>query len=321
MRIGTLDSFKANSPASVAVAKPLTWRWRLGWWAAFVIIFILCVLLSATGYRHGLPFADTQDEVTLWTMGRAYMDPSWNLFQPSQPPATLKVAEFVQRFQIALGDPFYNVGGFVEVMRLLSLIFNLISLVLIVVLARRLAGPFAGLAAGVFWAVLPMANDLAKLAGHNMFMTAFFVAAVAAGIEGYTCKSLGWIVLSLILAMLSTVFKWQGAAALAMPGLACLTFWNTDRRKMIVSMVGYGIIVGLFSLCIVFVFHALDGDTYLPGVKPTRPTVGIVLTNFEHMVISVAPVLIFALLPLAALVIAAAVPELRRRFYAQMGVW
>src|SRR5258708_3579233 len=168
MRIGTLDSFKANSPTSAAVAKPMAWRWRLGWWMAFVAIFILCVLLSATGYRHGLPFADTQDEVTLWTMGRAYMAPSWNLFQPSQPPATLKVAEIVQRFQIALGDPFYNVGGFVEVMRLLSVIFNLIALVLIVVLARRLSGPIAGLAAGAVWALLPIATDLARLARPHM---------------------------------------------------------------------------------------------------------------------------------------------------------
>src|SRR5258707_4339381 len=114
MRIGTLDSFKANSPTSAAVAKPLAWRWRIGWWAAFVAIFILCVLLSATGYRHGLPFADIPDEVTLFTMGRAQSDPSLSPFQASQPSTTLTVAGIVQRFQIALGDPYYNVGGFVE---------------------------------------------------------------------------------------------------------------------------------------------------------------------------------------------------------------
>src|SRR5258708_39649597 len=102
-------------------------------------------------------------------MGRAQFDPSFSPFQASQPPATLKVAEIVQRFQIALGDPYYNVGGFVEVMRLLSILFNLIALVLIIVLARRLAGPVAGLAAGFFWGRCPRGNHAGELCRSKNF--------------------------------------------------------------------------------------------------------------------------------------------------------
>ncbi|MEP7286274.1 MAG: glycosyltransferase family 39 protein [Chloroflexota bacterium] len=304
-----------------STSEPPPARWRIAWWTAFVAILIAGLLLAGTGYRHGLPFVDTGDEMTIWTMGRAYLDPSWNMFQPDQPPALLWVSEFIQRIQIAAGDPYINVGKTVEVMRLLSVILDGVALAIIMLLARRLAGIVAGIAAGLFWATLPMANELAKLSTHNLYVSAFFIAAIAAGIEGWYRKSLRWIALSLVLAMLSTLFKWQGAAALGIAGLACLTFWNTDRRKMLVAMAVYGVIVALFSYWVIVVHGALRGDAYLPGVKAVTPTPTVIFANLQYLATQIGPGVIFAVLPLAALVIAALIPKLRRRLYGAMGLW
>src|SRR5258708_14864582 len=114
--------------------------------------------------------------------------------------------------------------------------------------------------------------------------------------------------------MISTVFKWQGAAALAMPGLACLTFLGTNRRKLIASITGYGSIAALFSYWVVFVYKALEGDTYLPGVKPTKPTLAFVVENYRYLVSSLGPALIYTLLPLASFLLPLLVPRFRRLY-------
>src|SRR4051794_6972200 len=112
---------ESTLPVSASTAaKPLSVRSRELWWSAFIAVLLGGFLLVGTGYRHGLPFVDTPDEMTIWAMGHAYIDTSWAVFQPSQPPALIRLSEAIQRLQIAFGDPFINVGGTLEIMRLLS---------------------------------------------------------------------------------------------------------------------------------------------------------------------------------------------------------
>ena len=62
---------------------------RTVWWTIFAIIVLGGVLVTGTGYRHGLPYIDEPDEMTLWTLGRATIDPTWSMFQPEQPPGMI----------------------------------------------------------------------------------------------------------------------------------------------------------------------------------------------------------------------------------------
>src|SRR5581483_8559292 len=71
-------------------------RWRL----IFAVLLVAGFILAASGYRHGLPYIDFPDEMTIWTMGRAYVDPSWTMFQPVYPPGLLIVSSTIQRLQM-----------------------------------------------------------------------------------------------------------------------------------------------------------------------------------------------------------------------------
>src|SRR5258708_3869516 len=204
-----------NPLASTPQDKSL--RRHAKWWMIFAVITLCGLLLAGTGYRHGLPYIDYPDEMTIWTMGRATMDPTWKMFQPEYPPGLLVVSSTVQRAQIALGDPFINVAGTVGVMRLTSVIACVVTLMVIMLLAFRLAGPIAGTVAGLCWMVLPLADYQAKMATIDAWVTAWFILSIAAGIEGWYRKSTRWIFASLLLAIIATLFKWQAAAALIMP--------------------------------------------------------------------------------------------------------
>jgi hypothetical protein len=294
---------------------------RLLWPLAFALILIGGFILAGTGYNHGLPYIDTGDEMTIWTMGRAYIDPTWTLYQPQYPPGLPFVSATIQRLQIMRGDPFINVGKTVEIMRLLAVIATTIALAIIMLLARRLGGAVAGITAGLFWMVLPLANALAKEATANAFLSTWFIASIALGIEGYYRRSIRWIAASLILGIAATLFKWQSAAALGMAGMASLSLWRTDHRRMIIILAIYAVIVGVFSYWAVFIHGALDSGVYLPGTTTTAPTPAMVIYNMQYLLSAFGPPLIFAVLPLTALILSVILPNERRWLHKQMGLW
>jgi hypothetical protein len=294
---------------------------RLLWPLAFALILIGGFILAGTGFNHGLPYVDTGDEMTFWTMGRAYIDPTWDMYIKNYPPGLVILFGVVQRAQIALGEQFLNVGKTVEVVRFISVIAHVVALAAIMLLAYRLGGPVAGITAGLFWATLPLALSLARIATGNPILSAWFIASIAVGIEGCYRRSVGWIAASLALAIIATLFKWQCAPALGIAGLAILTFWKTNPRKMIALLVGYLVVVGALSYWVVFIHKALEGEIYLPGVKTTAPTPDLILINLQHQLTAHGPVLIFLILPLVGLIFSVLIPAERRRLHAQMMLW
>jgi hypothetical protein len=297
--------------------KPIT---RL-WWLTFIVILLAGAALFGTGYRHGLPFIDYPDEMTIWTFGHAYMDPSWVSSAPNYPPGLLIVSSLIQRALFAATGWEINVSATIEVMRLLSVIMALITLGLIMILAYRFAGPIAGVVAGLCWLVLPLANNEAKLAIANSWLAALVMASLVTGIEGWSRKSVGWLIASVILGTLAALFKWQGAAVLSVAGLGCLTFWKVNRRRAIVLSGGYTLLMGALAYWAVFIFNALAGDVYLPGAKPAPPTLMSVLINLEFQTAQVGPIVVYGRLPLVALVLGWLLPAYRKRLYMDYAFW
>src|SRR5579859_3848597 len=95
-------------------------RFGSGWWATFVAISLIGFSVAFTGFRHGLPYIDFPDEVTIWTMGHATFDPSWPMFQPQYPPGLLAISSAIQRIEIAGGNPFLDPSATIETMRFTS---------------------------------------------------------------------------------------------------------------------------------------------------------------------------------------------------------
>ncbi|MCA9905279.1 MAG: hypothetical protein KC547_15590, partial [Anaerolineae bacterium] len=117
--------------------------------AVFVIVALGGWLLGMTGYNHGLPFVDFGDEMTMWTRGRALIDPAIQYFQPEYPPAMGWLLWAFQRAQIALGDTNYNASAAVAAGRITSVTaYALTGLLLMFAvwrMAERVAGRWAGL--------------------------------------------------------------------------------------------------------------------------------------------------------------------------------
>ncbi len=291
------------------------------WWVVFAALIAIGALLFASGYRHGLPFVDYPDEMTVWTFGHSYMDPSWPLLTPNYPPGFIFVSSIIQRAQYAATGWAINVADTIAILRLLSVIATVITLGMIMLLAYRFAGPIAGIVAGICWIAFPLAHEEARLALVNAWLGMFVVASLAVGIEGWARKSTRWLVASFILGFLAAIFKWQGGAVLGVAGLATLTFWNVNRRRSLALMAVYAVVMAVFAFWAVVIYHALAGGTYLPDAQPTPPTPLSLFINLQHQMAEVGPFLIFGALPLCALILGWILPTVRKQLYVRYAFW
>jgi hypothetical protein len=275
---------------------------RSAWfWALFVLLLLVGLVVAGTGYQHGLPYIDFADEMTIWSMGRAYLDPTWTLFQPQYPPGILVVSAAIQQWQMAASGLRYDAGTTVGIMRLLGVLAYVITLAILTLITRQLGGSAAGLSAGVFWLMLPIANAQAKVATIDSWLMMWFIAAIAVSIEGWRRRSVAWLLAGLILSLLATIFKWQGAATMGVAWLACFTFWPVARRKSLFLLVAFGLIIATFSGWAVFIHRALEGGVYLPGTETSFPTPDRLLINLYHAATQVGGWAIFGVLPLFGL--------------------
>lgn len=277
-------------------------RWRF--WVRFAIVWMAGLLVAGTGYQHALPYIDFGDEMTIWSMGRTYLDPSWVMFQPQYPPGILLVSSLVQRWQQQTTGLEYDAGGTIAVMRLLSVIAYMITLTILMLLTRRLAGAAAALSAGLCWVILPLANQQAKLATIDPWLVMFFCASVACSMEGWRRRSTVWLIGGLIFALLATVFKWQGAGTLVVAWVACVALWRSDRRRAALLLVSFGVVIAAFSVWVVFIHRALEGGVYLPGTQTSVPTPDKVLINVFYPLFNIGSWAIYGVFPLLGLTLA-----------------
>lgn len=282
----------------------------------YLEIFAYCVIVfigfgtAVTGYQHGLPFIDYPDEMTMWTRGRATIDPTWDMFQPEYPPGMVWLSALVQQVHIAQGDPFINPAGATQIGRFTSVLAFTATLALLMLLTRALLTedtlPMVRLAAsvtaGLGWLCLPLAVRHARYAMPDCWLCMWFVASLLAAVQAWKRSSERWLWLSLVLGVLATVFKWQAAVVFAAGGVCCLRFWP-DRTRTLRLVLSYGGIVAAFGAWVVFGRHALEGGLYMPGTTPGFPTPFTVLDNLVYQSSDIGSGWVFGLLPLGCFVL------------------
>jgi 4-amino-4-deoxy-L-arabinose transferase-like glycosyltransferase len=283
---------------------------RIRWDAlAFIVIIVAGFVLAFTAYQHGLPFIDYPDEMTMWTRGRATIDPTWTMFQPEYPPGMVWLSALVQQVQHDQGEVYINPAGATRVGRLTSVVAFTLTLALILLLTRELltekVSPMlrllGSLIAGLLWMWLPLAVLHARYAMPDCWLCMGFVASLYAAVRAWKRQSERWLWLSLIFGIVATLFKWQAAIIFLATGVACLRFWP-QRRQFLCLIVTFGVIVGAFSLWVIFVRHALEGGLYMPGTKPAFPTPFTVFDNIIYQSTTIAPVFLFGVLPAITLI-------------------
>jgi hypothetical protein len=297
--------------------------------AAWAVMLLIGFIIAATGYRHGLPFIDLPDEVTIWTMGRSTIDPNWPRFQPEYPPGLPLISATIQSIQQSLGDPYINPAGTVEVMRLTSVLAYVVVLALIMRLTYRMAEssvspPLAligSLSAGVLWMALPLAVYQSRFATVDTWVTMWFMGAIVAGVESWRVGSTRWLLAALILSLVAATFKWQGGAALAFTALLWIRFYRSNRRYALRLLALTAIIVAFYGFWAVFIDGALKGGTYLPGTEIQPPSLASVLVNMQYSLFHIGSGWLYAGLGVLAIFWSLLSAGQRRHYYEEMPGW
>ena len=198
-------------------------RWG---WLLIVIVFVAAAL-RLTGYNFSLPYDDHPDEPDMYLTALEWRG-LYNLdnYLGGYPPlyVWLSMGE-----QVAT-EPF-GVSGLaanVQIMRLFSVGFNLLTLALIAYTAWRGGGWIAGIAAGSAWAVAPMVIENGVYAIPDPLVYLLVTASVAFAVGALTDESRRhWCLWSVAAGCLAILTKYYTLTAI-LPGIV-VTIWLFRR--------------------------------------------------------------------------------------------
>lgn len=197
---------------------------RLG----LLLILALAGGLRYAGYDFSLPYINHPDEPNYYLevlMWRGYYPLGGGV--PGYPPGILVLNYLVQEI---LGDDGLRLPETIRLLRLASITVNLLTLVIIAYLGRRLAGPLAGLIAAFCWAVAPV------IVKHGVFATAdpytYLFCAMAVwlaviAVQDPTRKT--YAVWSVVAGLLAMLFKYPVVPIIGVGIVAMLWRLWVDR--------------------------------------------------------------------------------------------
>ncbi len=232
-----------------------------GFRAAILLLIGLALILRLPTVGFSLPYIDHPDEPNYYLAGqemRGLYDSRG--YWENSPPAYIWLSTAVQVVTEPLGA--LGMAAQVRLLRLLAAALNVTTLLLIALTARRAAGDWAGVIAGLSWAISPLVllNGVYALPDPPVYA----VAALALWLAGEALAAPGrghWSVWSVAVGVLGVAFK-AYLPALAPGVLAALILtrrgWRTEgarslRRLRSLRYLGWqALIIALTGLWVVF---------------------------------------------------------------------
>ncbi len=232
-----------------------------------VVIFLVGAWLRLTSFDFKLPYIDHPDEPSLYVetlAKRGVVNPIPNL--TAYPPAVLVQTDLVLRLLERSGYP--SASDVVHINRLLSVVSNLVTLVLIGLLARAIAGSVAGLVAALAWAISPLVleNGVYGLADPPVYMLATLSVYLAI-IALLRPERRHWLIWSTVAALVATLYKYPAVVMLFPGGVVALWLLRKDRRLIRVIII-QALLVGVVAFYLFGVHGA--GNMDMPVVNNSR---------------------------------------------------
>ncbi|MEO8394983.1 MAG: glycosyltransferase family 39 protein [Chloroflexota bacterium] len=201
------------------------------WWFALFALLAFACLLRLTGYNFSLPYIDHPDEPVFYLTGREWR----GLFDASNylagyPPIYIWLSIVAQWVLEAFG--IHGVASTIQILRLVSIGFDLLTLLLIVLTARRAGGWLAGMLAGLAWAVAPLVIENGIYAIPDPLVYLLVIASIwLAVVALLEPKRAFWSIWSVGVGCLAILTKYYVVSAV-LPGMmvAAWIFWR-DRRR------------------------------------------------------------------------------------------
>jgi hypothetical protein len=229
----------SNLPRKVRhlFARENLWEFWLG------IIILLSAFSFLLTYRFSLPYIDHPDEPSPYYKALQYRGlydlPGWEGY----PPAYIGLNMATQIFTEGLGLP-RKIGVTIPVLRAFAAICSVLTLLLVALTARLIAGDLAGLTTAVIWGISQ------STVGDGAFATpdppavlcttlALWFAANSVLIE----KRRHWAVWSVYAGISAALFKYTHGIAIIPGGIAALLVFAQNRSTGLKYLLVQGIVV------------------------------------------------------------------------------
>ncbi len=223
------------------------------------LIVILAASLRLASYDFSLPYINHPDEPNYYLEAL-----KWRGFYelggaiPGYPPGILVINSTVQTL---MADDGLKMPDVVRMVRLLSLVVNLMTLLIIAFIARRIAGFTAGLIAALSWGIAPAVvtgGVYATADPYVYFFTALAVwLALIALQDARRPQSAIW---SIIAGLFAVLFKYPALPAL-LPGFVVAVYWCfTDRSKGVRVLAWQAGLVAGVGVFLLFIYQAGQMD-------------------------------------------------------------
>jgi len=255
---------------------------------------LLCAgFLRLKGYNFSLPYIDHPDEPTFYWTAREWRGLfNNNNYLAGYPPLFIWLNIGIQWVFEPLG--IQGVAPTIQILRLVSIGFNLLALVLIAYTAKVGGGWIAGIIAAAAWGFAPLVIESGGYAAPDPLVYPLVIAALAFAVTALTDpKRAHWCVWSAAAGCLAILSKYYVVSAV-LPGIlvALWIFWRDHRR-------GARYIAALAALMIGTALVSAAGIAVLGREGATARTQGLtnifdlsrVINNLYYAILPINPLL------------------------------
>jgi hypothetical protein len=199
------------------------------WWIILILLVVFAAWLRLSGYNFSLPYIDHPDEPAFYLTGLEWRGLFDNQsYLTAYPPLYIWLNIVAQATLEPLGTR--SVAPTIQVLRLISIAFGLLTLVVIALAARRAAGDLAGWIAGAAWAISPLVVENGIYATPDPLLYLLVTASVWLAIESLNGKP--WLcVWSVAVGALAILDKYYTLTAVVPGILVAISIARRDHRQ------------------------------------------------------------------------------------------
>jgi hypothetical protein len=181
------------------------------WWVGVALIVLVGAVLRFTGYDFALPYYDHMDEPWLFFQAAYERGLLETWAQPNPSPGLINIYKLAQMTTetITGASSLDQAANIFVVLRLISVVVSLVTLVFVALSGRELAGNSAGWLAAFVWTLIPLVIYHSFIAIAEPWMMLFAAMVFFTALRGLRCASGAWLVFSVWAGLLGFAFKYS----------------------------------------------------------------------------------------------------------------
>jgi 4-amino-4-deoxy-L-arabinose transferase-like glycosyltransferase len=214
-------------------------------------LLLLAFALRLAIFDYGLPYVDNVDEPNFYLLAndwRGALDGGWrNSWLEGYPPAYILVYSLILNLLDSFSDlsVHTDMGVYVGVMRLVSILADCLSLAWILQFSHRYGSRRVMLFLGAIYALSPVVLTLAVDAVPDPLLTFFVLGSSILGFEALKQNNARLALLSTLVGLVAIAFKYSVAPVLLLPFIFFLrSLWQERLRTIPFASLALALVLG-----------------------------------------------------------------------------